>query len=369
MPSERLFPALTTRKEPVGAREPGFTFAVMGETRPTLPRMPFPRFALETMRELALLQPAFVLCTGDTIWGYGDSEQEFVNELDRFRALADSTGVPLFNAPGNHEMRTDEAAISLLRSSGQELYGSFDFGPYHFVALNTDEFWKEGRVSGEQLEWLASDLELNRDARGIFVFMHRPLFSWFQGDFNPDDAAGLQALFGAYPVEAVFASHDHFHHEERHGGVRYLTVGGAGAPLYAQPTTGGFAHYLLVTVGPGDTDYNVVEPGHVEVAHVAGNDGLEAVSTARVANTTDRDLLLRNLEFRAPRLASPDGYRVSVSFTDWERKRVEHTASIGWVDDMRDGSVTVHVAVEIPTGTAFYVTLEAHHPPISEARG
>ena len=369
MPSERPFPALTTRKDAGAAPETGFTFAVIGETRPTLPRMPFPRFALEAMRELALLRPVFVLCTGDTIWGYGDSEQELANELDRFRALADSTGVPLFNAPGNHEMQTDEAAISLLRGRGQELYGSFDFGPYHFVALNTDEFWREGRVSGEQLKWLASDLELNRDARGIFVFMHRPLFSWFQGDFNPDDAIELQALFRAYPVEAVFASHDHFHHEERHDGIRYLTVGGAGAPLYAQPTTGGFAHYVLVTVGPRDTDYNVVEPGHLEVAHVAGNDGLEAVSTARVGNTTDRDLLVRNLEFQVPRLASPDGYRLSVAFTDWERKVVEHTAAVAWIDDMRDGSVTVHVEVEVPTGTAFYVTLEAPRAAVSEARG
>ena len=360
MPSERPFPAVTRTQDPLVDAGDALRFVVMGETRPTLPRMPFPRFALETMREIRLLRPAFVLCTGDTIWGYDDARQELLNELDRFRALADSTGVPLFNALGNHEMQTNEAAIELLQERGQALYGSFDVGPYHFVALNTDEFWKEGRVSGDQLEWLARDLELNRHAPGIFVFMHRPLFSWFQGDFNPDDADALRELFATHPVKAVFASHDHFHYEAAHGGVRYLTVGGAGAPLYAQPTAGGYAHYVLVTLAAdAEPDVNVIEPGHLEVAYVAGNDGLERVSTARVANTTDRDLHLGNVEFRLPRLASDDAYAISTSFTDWERKSVDHPASVRCVSDLGDGSASVSVAVDVPTGTAFHVTVTA----------
>ncbi len=359
MPSQRPFPALTTLREPVPESDEAFTFVVMGETRPTLPRMPFPRFAVETMREIRLLRPAFVLCTGDTIWGYDDTRQELLNELDRFRALADTTDVPLFNALGNHEMQTNEPVIELLQERGQRLYGSFDVGRYHFVALNTDEYWKEGRVSGEQLEWLVRDLELNREAEGVFVFMHRPLFSWFQGDFNPDDADVLQELFRSHPVRAVFASHDHFHYEEAHDGIRYLTVGGAGAPLYAQPTSGGFAHYVLVTVSADGVDYNVVEPGHLDVSYVAGNDGLERVSTARVANTTDRDLRFRNVDFRVPRLAADDAYEVATRFSDWERNDVEHQARVRAVSDRGDGSAAVCVEVDVPTGTAFYVTVTA----------
>ena len=209
-PGRRPFRPLTAFSEPALESEIEFDFVVSGEARLTLPGMPLPRVTRRIMREVAFLRPAVVLYTGDSIWGYGASRQEMLNDLDRFRALADSTEVPLYNAPGNHEMQSDPAAVELLVERGQDLYGSFDIGSYHFVALNTDEINREGRVTGEQLDWLRSDLAAHRHATGVFVFMHRPLFSWFQGDFNPDDAEVLGELFRAHPVRAVFASHDHF---------------------------------------------------------------------------------------------------------------------------------------------------------------
>jgi hypothetical protein len=362
MATERPLRPLTTVTEPALASDTEFTFAVMGDGRPTLPRMPYPQLSLRAMREIALLRPAFVLYTGDAIWGFDDTRQEFLNELDRFRAFADTAGVPLYNVPGNHEMQSRPEMIALLEEWGQDLYGSFDVGRYHFVALNTDEFCKEGRVCDEQLDWLRADLELNRDAAGIFVFMHRPVFSSFQGDFNPDDGEILHELFRTHPVRAVFASHDHFYSEEVHDDVRYVTAGGAGAPMYAQPQRGGFAHYILVAVGGQEIDYDVIEPGHVEVHYVAGNDGLEPIATARVANTTDRDLVIRNLQLRVPRLSACDHYRIRTACVDWERKDVDVPVTLHNVTDMGDGSVTVRVEVPVPTGTAFYVSAEAREP-------
>lgn len=353
-----LRPVTTVERIAADSTE-AFTFAVWGESRPTLPRMPFPEVTVRIMRELELLRPAFVLFTGDTVWGYNSTPQELRNELDRFRALADTVGVPLFNAPGNHEMQSEKQAIAILEERGHDLYGSFDVGPWHFVALNTDEWWKEGRVCDDQLDWLRDDLARNAGSAGIFVFMHRPVFSWFQGDFNPDDGEELLALFRAHPVRAVFASHDHFYYEEEHDGVRYVTSGGGGAPTYTQPQQGGFSHYILVNVGPGGVDYDVVEPFRIEVGTIAGNDGLRPVSTLRIANTTDRDLTLRNVRFRCPRLSSPDLYRLSVDFVDWKREREVTEARIAEVVDTDDGSVTVRVEVAVPTGTAFSVTVEA----------
>ena len=164
-----------------------FTFAVAGDGRPTVAGMPFPTVTGDIMRELALLRPAFTLYTGDAIFGYKQTRQQMLNELDRFRALADSSGVPLYNVPGNHEIQSKPAAIDVLAEWGHDLYGSFDFHGWHFVGLNTDEPNNEGRVTGEQLEWLERDLRGAAGAKGTFVFMHRPLFSWFQGEFHPDD--------------------------------------------------------------------------------------------------------------------------------------------------------------------------------------
>ncbi len=40
--------------------------------------------------------------------------------------------------------------------------------------------------------------------------------------------------------------------------------------MYAQPPRGGFSHYLLVHLGEGEPQIDVVEPGHLEVQTVAG---------------------------------------------------------------------------------------------------
>ena len=355
----RPFRPLTFVTDPQAESSESFDFIVTGDGRPTLPHMPYPGHALRQMREAALLRPAFILYTGDAFWGYNAGRQEMLNDIDRFRALADTAGVPLYNAPGNHEMQSDPAAIELLQERGQDLYGSFDFGRHHFIALNTDEFCLEGRVAEDQLDWLRWDLEQHRDAAGIFVFMHRPMFSWFQGDFNPDDSEVLQELFRTHPVRAVFAAHDHFYYREEHDGIEYLTVGGGGGPLYAPPPRGGFAHYVLVSVTPEGVDYAVIEPGHLEVEYVAGNDGLEPLSIARIGNTSDRDLLVRALPFRVPRLAARGDYKLSLDYLDWERQRPELPLTLRDVEDMDDGSVTLTVQVPVPTGVAFRVVVEA----------
>jgi len=200
--------------------------------------MPHSRATETIMRELRLLQPQFVLFTGDRIWGFGESTQEIRNGYDRFLSLARSTEVPFYAVPGNHEFQSDPAAIAAYEALCLPAYGSFDSGGYHFVGLNTEEFCREGRVVGEQLEWLQADLAGRNDAAATFVFMHRPLHSWFQGDFNPDDAALLHGLFRLAGVKAVFAGHDHLFHEEQHDGIRYVTAGGGGGTLYAQPPQG-----------------------------------------------------------------------------------------------------------------------------------
>ena len=334
-------------------------FIVTGDGRPTLAQMPYPQHAEMIMTEVALLEPEFVLYTGDAFWHYWASRQEMRNDFDRFRALADKGGVPLYNVPGNHEMQSDPDVAALLQECGQDLYGSFDVGGYHFVALNTDEVNLEGRVTGEQLDWLRSDLEQSRGALATFVLMHRPMHSWFQGDFNPDDAEVLHDLFRTYGVRGVFAAHDHFFHHVCEDGVDYMTVGGGGGPLYAQPQRGGFAHYVIVSVGPGGVDYNVVEPGHLEVDYVAGNDGIEPLTIARVANTTDRDLVVRALRLRVPRLASADEYRLSVDYLDWQRQRPEVPVTLRAVQDNGDGSATLVAEVPVGRGAGFRVIAEA----------
>jgi len=340
----------------------GVAFAAIGDSQPVLARMPFSQVTQSFMRELRLLRSDLVLYTGDRIWGFSDTAQEIRNAYDRFCALAATTGIPFYAVPGNHECQSDEAAIALLEEQGLQSHGSFDAGGLHFVGLNTDEFCREGRVTGEQLKWLEADLAERAGSRGIFVFMHRPLFSWFQGDFNPDDGERLHGLFRSHGVRAVFAGHDHFFDLHEFDGVRYYTAGGGGGTLYAQPPRGGFSHYLLVRVDGTTFDVDVIEPGHLEVHYVAANDGLEPVTVARVLNSTERRLQARSLELRVPRLSSRELYRLSTDYVESDGTRVELVPTLRDVVDNGDGGVTLSVEVDIPDGYGFYVTAEEREP-------
>jgi 3',5'-cyclic AMP phosphodiesterase CpdA len=358
--------AATAPLRPVNDRQlshpglaPPFTFAVTGDGRPTVPGLPFPRVTHRIFEELRLLGPAFVLYPGDAIFGYGDTRGEMLQELDAFARLADRAAVPVYNAPGNHEMQSRPEAVEALREWGHDLYGSFDFRGCHFIVLNTDEVLLEGRVAGEQLEWLRADLASARGSHAIFVAMHRPIYSWFQGDFNPDDGETLHDLFRSHGVEAVFSCHDHFFYEEQHDGVRYVTAGGAGGPLYTQPPGGGFAHYLLITVGADGAEMNVVEPNHLDVEYLTGNDGVAPVSTARLANTTDRDLVARNLEFRVPHLPDPGAYAVSATVRDFARHEEPLRAVPARLATGPDEVAVLGVEVPLPRGCGVWVTVDA----------
>ena len=360
--STKAFPAISTAKTPELESDTSFRFIVTGDGRPTAPNVPLPRIQEDIVREIALLRPEFVLYSGDTIFGYNDTRQEMLNEVDRFRALIDTAGVPFFNCPGNHDMQSKSAAMAILKEKGQEMYGSFDVGKCHFIALNTDEVNHEQDVSTTQIEWLKKDLEANKGAAGIFVFMHRPMSSWFRDDFNPDTSAILRPLFVKHRVKAVFAGHDHYYAEHDIDGVRYITAGGGGAPLNAQPPKGGYAHYIIVKVSPEGVKYQVIEPDHLEVSYIAGNDGFEPVSVARVVNTSATSVLARNLSFRVPRMPAVEHYKVTAEFMDEDRKTASVAAKVRDVTDLHDGSVRLGVEVPIEAGYAVQVRVEAREP-------
>ena len=246
-----------------------------------------------------------------------------LRELDAFAALADTAAVPVYNAPGNHEMQSSPEAVEVLREWGHDLYGSFDFRQLPLRRAEHRRGQPRGPHHRRAARVAARATSPPRAARGRCSSSCTGRCSpGSRATSTPTTPTLLHDLFRSHGVEAVFAAHDHFFYEERHDGIRYMTIGGAGGPLYTQPPAGGFAHYVLVTVRPGETEYNVVEPNHLEVDHLEGNDGRAPVSTARLANTTDRDIVARNLEFRVPRLPEPAAYRVSAIVRDFARVEV-----------------------------------------------
>ena len=159
---------------------------------------------------------------------------------------------PIFPSIGNHD---DEVAFArpyrdvfVLPADGAssgyadhaERFYSFDYGPAHFVALDTERAFQDPTRRAAQLAWLETDLAATAQPWRIAYF-HRSPYSSSAG--HGSDAAVRQAfgpLFERYGVQLVVSGHDHDYERstpwrQTAGGrpVTYVVTGGGGARLYA----------------------------------------------------------------------------------------------------------------------------------------
>jgi len=370
----KSFPDAPLKEAPAGAE---VLFVVSGDNRPTAQGAPMPPVLKTIFSEIGLIRPDFVIWTGDTVYGYCDSREELEQEYQAFAAAARPIAgtVPLFNAPGNHEIHSQQQGCAApaeklcpapcsedaFRGHFGQLYGSFDYAGAHFIALDTDVPGAADEISGEQLEWLKRDLESNKGARAIFVFTHTEFYSAPQidasaGASHPGVANRweLQDLFRRYPVKAVFSGHEHIYYREpgaQHDGIDYFVAGGAGAPLYASPDRGGFSHYVVVRLAGDKVSYDVIEPGRLslEPAPSAQNE-----TKLWIVNSNDMEqpLPLRGIEIESPlKPARCEGLTATAA----ARKRDTWVPLDGVAIDncaVKDGALRLHVKVPpLPQGS------------------
>ena len=286
-----------------------FTFVVAGDNRPAKSGNPQPATLTTIVKAIQGMKPAFALWSGDTISGKKpNSEKKMKKEYDEFLGIVQGAGVPVFAAPGNHELndkpkgQSCPKAIDMPDPSGNLLkfweasmgvpFGVFRYGNSAFVSLNTDDTVApgvkippckyNGYVGPDQLAALSAELAADKSIAHIFIFMHRPLYA---SPVNPDGQLAsasrnpLKAILddtAQYPnLSVVFASHQHlfyFHDKAKPyqtgpfqrtdpAGVKpaYIVSGGAGAPLTKKstPQTGGYHNYLTVQVKGADVTVTV----------------------------------------------------------------------------------------------------------------
>lgn len=267
-----------------------FSFVVFGDSQgevnnPTLK-------AIFKDMQTVIPAPSFALSLGDIIRGEPSAKDDFSTQieehLDKVIELNKLAGLPVFNAPGNHEMddwiAAEEKPSERMRAAYERVigptYGSFDYGHSHFIVLNTEDIPPAGVVGpspeqlkagmefsyiGEvQLAWLKDDLEANRGKQHIFIAMHYPVHAQHperDNLFGESRTALIDLLANYSNVSFVLASHEHQYFNpldpENHDTVtpfvageptRYLVSGGAGASMKYFPLPGGFHHYLLFEV-------------------------------------------------------------------------------------------------------------------------
>ena len=158
----------------------------------------------------------FVLNAGDMA-DNGDNFSQWGWALNENLSFFANTST--FNTAGNHEDgggKLDDfynyGAMAPEQDSDSGLYYSFDYATAHVIVLNTNDADATNGLSTAQFEWLKADLEANKDAKWIFVLMHKSLYSGGSHSFDGDVEAmraQLVPVFYKYGVDLVLAGHDH----------------------------------------------------------------------------------------------------------------------------------------------------------------
>lgn len=173
--------------------------------------------------------------------------------------LDDGRFSTLFGEQPAFENTGDNGALDNLSTDQSKLSYSFDFRGSHFVVINTDPVGNDAHAPSN---WLAVDLAAaaERGARSIFVFGHKPAFTYYYGESpvlpsSPSglDQPGLIAARDAFwtVIEqygaTYFCGHEHIFNLSQptaaKGGKAWQVLGGS--PFEAAPTD--------LTINP-DTD-------------------------------------------------------------------------------------------------------------------
>jgi len=148
-------------------------------------------FFEKAIKEINKINPAFVIATGDLVFAAESATISQAKEwYDIYSDSIKNLDVPVFNMVGNH----DVVGISYKKDISNEpgynkemyrdyfgpTYYSFDWGSYHCIILDPNEFLDGNqfyRIPDYQVEWLRKDLSY-RQGEPLLVFFHEPTMSW-----------------------------------------------------------------------------------------------------------------------------------------------------------------------------------------------
>jgi predicted phosphodiesterase len=208
--------------------------------------------------------PDFIVNVGDMIKTPGN-----LTEWSNFWEMSRPISVPYYLTVGNHDVNeripeSEQIYKEQVHLPGNELYYSFTAGNSLFIVLDTSLADQEECVTGDQYAWLEGVLA-HSEQKHKFVFLHHPLYSVLHageedgGDESTVERDRLEALFQKNRVDVVFAGHEHLYHRATVDGIIHVITGGAGAPLYADENSGGFHHFIVVTVDGDNVRGEVID--------------------------------------------------------------------------------------------------------------
>lgn len=216
-----------------GSDATSFSFVAFGDSGEETPQQ------IALANQMVALKPDMVIHVGDVVYGqpahfdkrYFNIYADLISTTTVFPAIGDNDdqnedGVPFMTAfvlPKNRP------------PAGKARAYSFDYGPAHFIALDTEKDFDE---NSHQYSWLTQDLASTKQP-WKFVYFHRPPYSTDDDRAHNHIRKSWCPLFERYGVSMVFSGHDHSYQRTKPirefttgpGGVVYIVTGGGGAEL------------------------------------------------------------------------------------------------------------------------------------------
>lgn len=199
-----------------------FTFVLYGDGRSGI------KTHARICAAIAERKPDLVVHSGDLVEN-GKSDKQWIEFFDGAKPMLRAAA--FFPALGNHE-RDAAQYYEQFVLFGDERWYSFDYGPAHFVVLDSNS---SHRSDEKQLAWLREDLEKSKKPFKFAVY-HHPILSTSKSKSRIEETAKMQRLWAEIlekgGVTAALQGHNHNYQRAEKNGVVYLTSGGGGAPLY-----------------------------------------------------------------------------------------------------------------------------------------
>ena len=163
---------------------------------------------------------AFILTTGDNF--YRPDGVATAANFDRPEKCLIDARIPWRAAWGNHDL--DGAGTS--DRLGASRWYRFRAGPATIIVLDANQ-----PTSVPQRKFLARALGSARPGP-LIVALHQPLYTGGVHAPSADGQREWAPLFRRFRVDLVLQGHNHAYERLRVDGVRYVTSGGGGAPIY-----------------------------------------------------------------------------------------------------------------------------------------
>jgi len=227
------------------------------------------------IEEINLIHPDFILISGDLVFGQF-TRFSYRREYRQCYELLQMFDVPTYIVPGNHDgyNRLFDDGFDYWEKYFGPLYYSFDYGSYHFTAVNSYDWsplqrftilfiplnWG-GSVREQQLNWIEEDLSEAHDQVSFMFLHHNPLWdtqrdSLLRNHYYNQEA--MLRLIDDYNVDMVLAGHTHIDNVTIQNDTIFVTTT---TPESSISVDDGYWGYRLVTITNGSVDsYTYKEP-------------------------------------------------------------------------------------------------------------